>query len=646
VCLRDENHLATDSSLATPQRQRNSQQAVLPVGAIQHTGQNVTPHLPNTLSVLSSVSYNLIHPLAKALVQRKLIRSIDDQTRITQRIQHFTERTRQWESSISLKVNADPKSFGLVPCFDPNDLPPDMAELMTFSSSQDDEHHDDHDNHNDQKSYNSHLSGQDPVDPSSNGSGQSQHFTLFRESDSLTQSSFTPSTPSLTHNSPLIPMEYLQAFYGDEQAHRIISLRNGSGGYDEQDRRTRSMSKESSLGTAVEYPGWRLLQRRPTSASRNTMRSLTRNEKSSVPVMLIPLHGIRKSLSARIVNCFIEEGIPVEDDQNSKNAVPRMAYTMWVYDVESGREWYAPIRYWKDFYDLREAALALLPPSCNLHKEISNLKLPKEPTLPSNNLGWGAAVFGSRLSPLSPLHERRRQRQSDDFEEARNETSRVLEEFLRELIGTIYTCEPLHPVVAEIALYVQSFLGVEAGMMDNALATGVSRQFNSVIEREQDRTRQLLKRSIQRYIWRIFLLHTMKAIVRDFVDGARTRGPKLQDVEALEAQGRTLFKQKALDDLQTIRAFLDQLVDLLLDGCSDDLRSVADRREYSPIRKLLSDQIYWDRLVRESIREQVEIEVYVPLRGVVSRLLVNGWRHEDMEVQFKIKASGTSLARI
>ncbi len=379
--------------------------------------------------------------------------------------------------------------------------------------------------------------------------------------------------------------------------------------------------------------------------SKNSTNAAMGNKKRTVPVVWIPLHGIRKSLSARIVNCFVEEGgAPASTDHSSSNrkTVSRMAYAMWVYDVESGREWYAPIRYWKDFCDLREAALALLPPTCNLHKEISGLKLPKEPAIPSNNLGWGAAVFSSRLSPLSPLQERRRQRQSEDFEEARNETCRILEEFLRELLGTVYTCEPLHPVVAEIALYVQSFLGVEAGMMDDASATSVGRDLKSSVEREQDCIRQSLKRSIQRYTWRVFLLHTMKAIVRDFVDGARTRGPKLQDIESLEAQGRASLKRRALDELETIQAFLDHLVDLLLDGCSDDLRSVADRREYSPIRKFLSDETYWDRLVRESIREQVEIEVYVPLRGVVSRLLVNGWRHEDMEVHFKIKVRYSS----
>jgi hypothetical protein len=134
----------------------------------------------------------------------------------------------------------------------------------------------------------------------------------------------------------------------------------------------------------------------------------------------------------------------------------------------------------------------------------------------------------------------------------------------------------------------------------------------------------------------------MRAIVNDFVDRARARGPKLQDIESLEAKGRASLKARAMKDLEGIQNFLDQLVDLVLEGCHDDLESIAQRREYLAIRKgkstlSLDDVASWDRLVREAVREQVEIEVYVPLRSVVSRLLVNGWRHEDMEVQFKIK---------
>jgi hypothetical protein len=128
----------------------------------------------------------------------------------------------------------------------------------------------------------------------------------------------------------------------------------------------------------------------------------------------------------------------------------------------------------------------------------------------------------------------------------------------------------------------------------------------------------------------------MKAIVKDFVDAARARGPKLHEIESMDADTKA-FKSRAMDELLRIQNFLDRLVDLILDGCHDDLESIAKRREYSAIHKTLADESYWERLVREAVREQVEIEVYVPLRTVVSRLLVNGWRHEDMEVHFKIK---------
>ena len=98
-----------------------------------------------------------------------------------------------------------------------------------------------------------------------------------------------------------------------------------------------------------------------------------------------------------------------------------------------------------------------------------------------------------------------------------------------------------------------------------------------------------------------------------------------------------------MQDLTRIQAFLDQLQDMILEGCMEDFESIAERRDFAPIRTFLDGkrkgEAYWDRLVREAVREQIEIEVYVPLRSVVSRLLVNGWRHEDMEVHFKMQVS-------
>ena len=497
------------------------------------------------------------HPLSVALAERKLIRPGEDQWRITRRLQQFTERARQCESSNSLRIFLTGKGSGvrgsLAPHFDPIDLPPDMADLMVFQNG------------------GGERANKDPARDK-----QSNPFAA----DASTSSS---STPTLQFDSPLIPMEYLQAFYGEKQAREIRT--KSSFVYDNAQK----------LGTNGDDMAW------------------------------IPLHGIRKGLSARIVNSFVEN-----NSDKSDNTQSRIAYTIWVYDLESGREWYAPIRYWQDFADLREAALNSLPTNSNVYKELSVLKFARDPTIP--NSGWGATVFGSP-SMLSPM---RRKRRNDDFDEARQQTSQSLEEFLRELLGIVYTCYPLHTSTAEIALYVQSFLGVDAGLQDCSESFSDLRSFKNPSEREEDETRKRLKRSIQRYSWRIFLLHTMKAIVKDFVDAARARGPKLHDVEYTETD-MTAMKTRAMDELLQIQKFLDQLVDLILEGCHDDLDSIAKRREYSAIHKNLSDETYWDRLMREAVREQVEIEVYVPLRSVVSRLLVNGWRHEDMEVHFKIK---------
>jgi hypothetical protein len=198
-------------------------------------------------------------------------------------------------------------------------------------------------------------------------------------------------------------------------------------------------------------------------------------------------------------------------------------------------------------------------------------------------------------------------------------------------------CHTLHPYLAEIAIHVQSFLGCES--LQEEQQQPITRH---VVEYpghtpHEFQVRLLLKRSLQRYTYRLFLMGTMRAIVDQFVNTARAKGPKLQDIESLEAQGRAALKTRAMEDMEQIQAFLDQLQDLILQGCQEDFDSIAERRDFYAIRLFLGNEAYWDRLVREAVREQIEIEVYVPLRSVVSRLLVNGWRHEDMEVHFKMQ---------
>ena len=45
-----------------------------------------------------------------------------------------------------------------------------------------------------------------------------------------------------------------------------------------------------------------------------------------------------------------------------------------------------------------------------------------------------------------------------------------------------------------------------------------------------------------------------------------------------------------------------------------------------------------EELFREAVREQVEIEVYVPLRSTISKYLVYAYYNEDMEMKHKMKA--------
>jgi len=125
----------------------------------------------------------------------------------------------------------------------------------------------------------------------------------------------------------------------------------------------------------------------------------------------------------------------------------------------------------------------------------------------------------------------------------------------------------------------------------------------------------------------------MTLLTNDFCEATRQSGPELPEIETM--QMHSTLQTRARSDLHTIQNFLDSLVDLLLEGCEDDLRAISHHEYYSDL--VLDEDDSWERLVREAVREQVEIEVYVPLRSVVSRLLVHGWRHDDMQVQFKMK---------
>lgn len=300
--------------------------------------------------------------------------------------------------------------------------------------------------------------------------------------------------------------------------------------------------------------------------------------------MHLPLAGIRKALCVRILNSFLDGD--------------EAAFTIWVYDVESGSEWYAPIRYFRDFSDLRAALV-------NIHEPLSEIQFPKQ----------AFSIFGSPSRNETP---------------ASCETkSRQLEIFLRTLCSIIYTGTP-HPSLGEVAMYVQSFLGCE-----KALAAKFElKSFTNV-----NFIRDTLKRKIQQYTYRLFLVDGLERMVASFIENQRSRGPRLDDIEILEAKGCSFLKTKAMECLNDIRKFLDRLQVMILEACMADFNAILNLPEYEVLKNSFADKdgnILWETLVREAVRTQIEIEVYVPIRGVVSRWLVAGWRHEDIEIQFKI----------
>jgi len=359
-------------------------------------------------------------------------------------------------------------------------------------------------------------------------------------------------------------------------------------------------STESSIGDEASlandpYSRTPLRQRYPSLQARAPIQSQQSTH------ILIPLIGVRKALSVRILNNFL--------DGNN------VAYTIWVCDIESSREWYAPLRYHSDFEDLRAATM-------NLRSDISNVAFPTQ--------GW--------FSFMST--------EASESDKEREMKCRQLENFLRSLCSMVYT-QKLHPAVAEVAIHLQSFLGCDRVFQCDAIDTR-SQALSHVNfmcdglqhNEEQLQARTILKRSLQLYTFRVFLLEPMVKIVAHFVDTARASGPTLHDIEMLQAKSCNALKKRASADLKKIQAVVDQLQDLILEGCAEDLRQIARSEASACLHSFISGEnrdSYWDRLVREAVREQVEIEVYLPLRGIVSRLLVNAWRHEDMAVSFKVQ---------
>ena len=265
----------------------------------------------------------------------------------------------------------------------------------------------------------------------------------------------------------------------------------------------------------------------------------------------------------------------------------------------------APIRYLQDFEDLRLA--------------VSHLRTKYVNGLPFPNIGW---FHGKEVS------------ESQRTKDAR---CNQLETFLRDICAIIYKDAP-NPNMPEVAVYVQTFLGcdtcidaegkVSLALHDQGNCIGMphwnfTHQGHTALEEKKEIQ---LKKAVQLFVYRLFLLPILRSLVDRFIEEVRTG--------AITGHNQKIEKKQILVILAKIASFISQIQDLVYEGCVDDFHDIAMSTRFNKINGGHTDE---EALYYEAICEHVEIEVYVPLRNTISRHLVHGWRHDDVEIQFKMQ---------
>ena len=307
--------------------------------------------------------------------------------------------------------------------------------------------------------------------------------------------------------------------------------------------------------------------------------SLLRQGLSSADVAFI-----RQGLSVHIVNTFADRD--------------RLAYTIWIFDVQSGTEWYMP-RYFHDFQELRLA-------TSRLKKVIEKLPFPNE--------SW----FGEDESSLTQM--------------VKDVRCRQLEEFLRGLCNLVYT-EGVDESTIEVALFLQTFVGCEKISEPHKYdeKSGVRRIDNSEEE---------LRMAIKLYTYRLFLLSTFKKLHLNFIEDVKRRAVLIEEKKTVSMGSNLVEKEKIIIELTTIKHVFANIWDIIYRGCLQDINAICSCSEFCQLTGNLTPEnraVYIEKMFREAVREQLEINVYVPLRSIISRLLVHGWRYDDKSIAFKIR---------
>lgn len=297
------------------------------------------------------------------------------------------------------------------------------------------------------------------------------------------------------------------------------------------------------------------------------------------------LDKVRQALCIHIVNSFLEKDC--------------LVYTIWVQDVESNSTWYAPFRFSHEFQDLRDAILSF-------DKSIATIPFPK------------LKRWLGRENHM-PHHIQENQRTE-------------LEHFLQELCNRIYKSEDTE-YISEIASYVQSFLGCD------------DINFLKCIQENRSDPSYLLnpsimdilfnfQRALRLYTFRIFLLSSLQTLVARFIADVKARVSVMEAKKSVTPNGLRQ-KEKIISEISMVRTVSSSLVKLVINGCQNDFDIIYQSREYEPLLEYYSHNKL-DKVIEESVREQVETIIYIPLRSCLSNLISHGWRHDDHVVAQKM----------
>jgi hypothetical protein len=572
--------------------------------SIQHVSIPSTNYITNTKTptiITRPPRIIIIHPFAKALSKRNIIAKGDEEITVTKQLHIFTERTRQWESKLSFRIRPQQRGatdsyYTLCPILDIRDV--EYSYYTSFLTEYDDNF----------------------LPP----------YFDYKASKSIR--TYAPSTPLIGDwRSKLLLLSSSSSSSSSSNNHPITT----NGGYQCNNKVPTSI--ESRIIHDIYNNNGGLTYLNEYNVLQDMSHTTHRQQPQHHNIIYVPLMNVRKALSVRLVNSFI-------DNRN------RTAFTIWCYDVESGKEWYAPVRYYNDFKDLR---LALI----NIDKSITDIPFPSSSSSSSSSsLGGGIGAWSRKPT-------------TKEVEKSKDAHRNQLEIFLRRVFAGIYRGQ-LHPYLAEIAVHLQTFVGCDTISLDddddddnNAEHSGGGGSTKFYLSKqvamsetmygkripnpntEPDTTARMnLKRSIMRYVYRLFLLPVVEELVTQFVDSAR--GKVISSSEATIGQGNNrprrqgnnmTNKVESSKIVEKIRDFIDQVQELILEGCREDFISISERRDFLALVDDTDNSIR-DELFQEAVREQIELEIYVPLRSTISKYLVYAWFNEDMEMKHKMKA--------